>query len=399
MFFETVLATTTREEFVANIFNKTHCLFRESNRLVGRLTTDDVDRYLNEWAGFLHHFVFAALAGESVHITKDEHSVLSQKAQFEDLYRRGATLKIDGFEVRNPQVAELCRDLELSLGGRTFAKGFLTPPGVPGFDVHFDAYDTFVMQLEGTKHWQVWAPLASMPGEDMARQVRPEELAEPIANYTLNPGDVLYMPSGYPHCARCTDEHSFHVTVGLNAWRADKIVEFLVRTLAVNNETVRQYVLPHSVDPDSEAKLKIALLDIAVALERVKPGELIESYRRSFHSNMPAVRNRGFRSASLASRATEESTYEFDAKAFHSFALDGERLIVRVGCSIPPSHPLHFQPPHLELPSFAQDDVSSVFKMKRPFKASDVEGSLDLASKSVLLEQLAKHGVLTLVAA
>ena len=296
-------------------------------------------------------------------------------------------------------MAELCRDLELALGGRTFAKAFLTPAGVSGFDVHFDAYDTFVMQLEGTKHWSVWSPLVQMPGEAMARQVNATELGEPLAEYTLEPGDVLYMPAGYPHCARCTDTHSFHITVGLNPWRADKILEFLICTLAVENEAVRQYVLPQDVDSDAESKLKIALLDVAGAFERVKPGELMALYRNASNASMPAVRDRSLRTASLASAPAGEATYVFDDQALHTFELEGERLVVRVGCSTPPSHPLQFQPPHIELPAFVEPDIRSVFSMSNPFKAADVQGNLDLESRQVLLGELAKHGVVAMTSA
>jgi hypothetical protein len=192
-----------------------------------------------------------------------------------------------------------------------------------------------------------------------------------------------------------------HITVGLNAWRADRMAEFFIRTLAIGNETVRQYVLSPAVDQDAEAKLRVALLDIASALERVKPARLIEIYRHASNASMPATRDRGLRSASLEPQVTPAAAFSFDDSAFHSIAPDpeAEKVRVHIGCSTPPSHPLHFQPPHVELPLYVEPDLRSIFAKRGPFAVNELEGNLDDESRLLLLRELSKHGVVSVVTA
>ncbi|MEJ2632040.1 MAG: cupin domain-containing protein [Acidihalobacter sp.] len=70
-------------------------------------------------------------------------------------------------------------------------EGFHHPPGKPGYNVHFDALDTFVLQLDGEKHWKVFPQAISMPTATQARELEDEEVGEALAEYTLEPGDLL----------------------------------------------------------------------------------------------------------------------------------------------------------------------------------------------------------------
>ncbi|CAL8072348.1 unnamed protein product [Calicophoron daubneyi] len=96
------------------------------------------------------------------------------------------------------------------------ANVYLTPPASQGFAPHYDDIEGFVMQLEGTKLWRVYAPRNSY--ETLPRTSSPNlselELGEPILTVNLEPGDMLYIPRGFIHQA-CTpsDRHSLHITV------------------------------------------------------------------------------------------------------------------------------------------------------------------------------------------
>ena len=95
---------------------------------------------------------------------------------------------------------------------------------------HTDKQDVFVMQTQGQKHWRVFAPPppSRMPRTDpLARgkasdQLSISELESPIMDVVLSPGNVLYIPAGYPHTTdtvsgiTMTGEPSVHLTVGLD---------------------------------------------------------------------------------------------------------------------------------------------------------------------------------------
>ena len=71
---------------------------------------------------------------------------------------------------------------------------------------HFDQYDVFLIQAEGQRHWQV-GPQAT---EDSARLdntplsiLKKMEVTE---EWTVNPGDLLYIPPKYAHNGVAVDE-------------------------------------------------------------------------------------------------------------------------------------------------------------------------------------------------
>ncbi|HET9974790.1 MAG TPA: cupin domain-containing protein [Streptosporangiaceae bacterium] len=93
---------------------------------------------------------------------------------------------------------------------------FLTPAGQRG-GAHSDPTDVDVIQLEGTKRWQIWpTPQARRPGEDTYF----DSLPDPVLDLSVQPGDVLYIPYSTPHRASAEGSVSLHVTVvaGPRSW-------------------------------------------------------------------------------------------------------------------------------------------------------------------------------------
>ncbi|MCK9189195.1 cupin domain-containing protein [Acidithiobacillus sp.] len=151
--------------------------------------------------------------------------------------------------------------------------------------VHFDAIDMFAIQLDGTKNWKVFPQLVVMPTAIQGRKVSEEEVGDTLAEYLLEPGDVLYLPAGTLHSANCTNKHSTHITIGLAPWRANQVAEYIINTLlAPTSETMRQHLFPSAVDEHTESKLKIALIDIASSLERIDTNYAIKSFISSVNA-------------------------------------------------------------------------------------------------------------------
>jgi hypothetical protein len=103
---------------------------------------------------------------------------------------------------------------------------------------HTDKQRVLVFQCFGRKHWRVWRPPApsKRPETDpLARGKGTDVLSfdefdeEPVLDVTLRPGDVLYVPAGWPHttdtldCA--TDDPSIHLTLGVDThvWGLDAV--------------------------------------------------------------------------------------------------------------------------------------------------------------------------------
>jgi len=99
------------------------------------------------------------------------------------------------------------------------ARGSVTP--------HNDRKDVFILQIDGAKHWKLYAP-ENYPLLPMNHQERGKKGPVPesevtgvnITELTLQPGDVLYVPRGYMHStgtdpACIPGTHSIHLTLGI----------------------------------------------------------------------------------------------------------------------------------------------------------------------------------------
>ncbi|MFF3609772.1 JmjC domain-containing protein [Streptomyces sp. NPDC002463] len=136
-------------------------------------------------------------------------------------YRSGATLLLSSLARRCSPVGELCRGIEFDLlelgvvpAEPVSANAYLTPPRAQGFDRHHDDHSVLVVQLHGSKRWEVFASGLRQP--------------EALVSATLEPGDVLSVPHGFPHVAHTTDDASLHLTLGLHtlSW-ADAMADML----------------------------------------------------------------------------------------------------------------------------------------------------------------------------
>jgi uncharacterized membrane protein YgcG len=105
---------------------------------------------------------------------------------------------------------------------------------------HTDKQDVFVLQSGGAKRWRVYTPPppdAKPHADPLARgkahdALRLDELAAPLLDVVLRPGDMLYVPAGFPHttdtvhtaaAGAAADEDSIHLTIGLDThiWGLD----------------------------------------------------------------------------------------------------------------------------------------------------------------------------------
>jgi len=72
-----------------------------------------------------------------------------------DYYNNGCSLRFLNPQTFHPRVWKLCATLQDHFQCMVGANVYLTPPGTQGFAPHWDDVDTFLLQLEGKKHWKV----------------------------------------------------------------------------------------------------------------------------------------------------------------------------------------------------------------------------------------------------
>ncbi|XP_052128148.1 ribosomal oxygenase 1 [Frankliniella occidentalis] len=154
-----------------------------------------------------------------------------------DYYRNGCSVRLLNPQTYHTQLRELNTRLQEVFGSFVGANAYLTPPNSQGFAPHYDDIEAFVLQIEGSKMWRVYAPRDS--SEKLPRTSSPnftqEEIGEPILEVLVKAGDLLYFPRGFIHQASTVPgEHSLHVTVSTyqrNSW-ADLLEKLVPAALA-----------------------------------------------------------------------------------------------------------------------------------------------------------------------
>lgn len=110
-------------------------------------------------------------------------------------FTAGATIVLQSLHRTTPSVSTFCGVLEGELDHPVQANAYLTPPRATGLAPHQDGHDVIVLQLHGSKQWEV---------DGIESTVE------------LSAGSVLYVPAGTRHSARAGGSAaSLHLTIGI----------------------------------------------------------------------------------------------------------------------------------------------------------------------------------------
>jgi ribosomal protein L16 Arg81 hydroxylase len=181
---------------------------------------------------------------DDIRVTKDSIMVPADRwmakgkidaAKLDEFLAKGFSIVVVHLDEHVPALAAVCeeirsRTLEGSFVGAVVTSG----TGAGAFKVHYDPEDLVILQIEGTKRWQVFGPPVSNPVRQMPKQSPPK--TEPIFDEVLEPGDLLFVPGGNWH--RCESGLSTSVHLGIfflppTSWHAanDVLRSFLSKEL------------------------------------------------------------------------------------------------------------------------------------------------------------------------
>jgi bifunctional lysine-specific demethylase and histidyl-hydroxylase MINA len=129
--------------------------------------------------------------------------------------RDGCTLVLDQLHKKDPKLGLLCRALAPDFGHPFQSNLYLTPPHGKGFTPHWDNHDVFILQVVGSKKWQIEKERRVYPTKTENMGLDGRELRGELLSFTLNQGDLIYIPRGFVHAAESGAEASLHITLGL----------------------------------------------------------------------------------------------------------------------------------------------------------------------------------------
>lgn len=144
-----------------------------------------------------------------------EHGPFSQQ-RLQSFDTSDSTLLVQGVELYVPELTALRSAFDFIPRWRfeDVMVSFATPNG--GVGPHFDQYDVFLVQGEGSREWRVGqrcdehSEIESSSGQQVLTEFQPH------ASYTLNKGDILYVPPGLAHWGISRD-NSICYSIGFRA--------------------------------------------------------------------------------------------------------------------------------------------------------------------------------------
>ena len=205
------------------------------------------------------------------------------------MLRQGASIVLNGLQDLLPPVRAVADALEEALGNYAAINLYASWVATPGFATHWDDHDVFILQVAGTKRWQLYGETRRFPlPRDSEAPEKPP--AEPVWNEMLRAGDVLYIPRGWWHDARAQAEDgsdgagSLHLTCSTGALTGLDFMEWLTGRL-VRHEAFRRD-LPHATDRSGGAHYT-ALRELILAELNGDLGPQFRDHMRATWSERP----------------------------------------------------------------------------------------------------------------
>jgi hypothetical protein len=159
-----------------------------------------------------------------MHLVLDERLVPPSKCQsFEDaeaFVNRGATRVYHSLQRHLDGAVAMCQTVADAVQEPVHVNAYWSMPLTQHYPLVANPETAFVVQLNGTKAWPIFKPLATDVNDaahmcwtcttGKAQVVAPPETADHM--FMLTPGDVLVLPRGYRQYAIAGEEGSLHLS-------------------------------------------------------------------------------------------------------------------------------------------------------------------------------------------
>lgn len=390
-----LLQPITTQQFFAEYFEKKHLIIRGRDRhhYDDILNINDLDVFfqnrqtaasgidlvkegqaipIRAWA-YLN-------SNERLGYLANNHKLLAQ-------YNDGATIILSSAEGSIPKLSDFHLNVEHELDFRCQCNLYLTPGSSRGFDLHHDDHDVFILQTMGTKLWKVYDAKVSLPTDKWSHlgPYTEDELDEPIEEFVLEEGDLLYIPRGLIHCACTTNEASAHVTLGLHPVCIYELLKALVKK-AEDLEELRESA-PFGLNVGrSNGELE--------SLLREKFGELLQETDIDDLLTMRRGMNRQARARPMAGRFS--SMFQIDSIGLTT-VLTREPAMEYQLLDSPEDNTVKVILPGRELPfpAFMKNSIESLLNATQ-LSVQDISGLITDSGRVELAKTLVKEGALVI---
>jgi ribosomal protein L16 Arg81 hydroxylase len=153
------------------------------------------------------------------------------------------TIRIRGVDKYNLEIKKFKNKIEKIFNTKITINGYLSGANNMGINPHYDTHDIFIIQLHGSKKWELGNVSNITPTQNFRPDMYDKEKFTVNKNVTLKYRDMLYLPKGMWHQTK-TDDVSFHLSVGIHVKNASDIIHEMAEYLLNNNSLFRQSLIP-----------------------------------------------------------------------------------------------------------------------------------------------------------
>ncbi|MGZ8361240.1 MAG: JmjC domain-containing protein, partial [Allosphingosinicella sp.] len=165
------------------------------------------------------------------------------------LMRQGASLVLNDLDRHLPQLWDLACDAERRFQDRVRIVAVGSFSRMPVFTAHYDPWDLIIIQIEGTKTWNLLGEPADCGVRNHPRVAVPAEVS---ATVEMRPGDILFVPAGLHH--QCVGEtFSLHLSLAIERATVRNVIEDLFSRLPALNRPFRAVLGPEALKRQVES--------------------------------------------------------------------------------------------------------------------------------------------------
>ena len=152
---------------------------------------------------------------------------------------------------------------------------------------HFDYYDVFLIQISGSREWQTGQLCDNTTALQNNSEVKLLTSFDNQQTYTVNAGDMIYIPAGIAHWGKSLSDDCVTFSVGFRAPSEKEIIvetlESMIHHFENTEETnIRFKDSPASIDHHPNKLNKAALKQLTPVLDKITPELLTQSINSAF---------------------------------------------------------------------------------------------------------------------
>lgn len=386
-FFQRIIAPYSLEEFFEKFHEKDmlHISRNDKNYYNNILTSREISAFLDRQDIFYPSLRVVKEGKEipSSQYTKNavpighhkKDGIIHTEKAFA-LFNQGSTLVIQAGQRYFDNLSKCCMNLSQKFNSPVQANLYITPNKSQGFNPHWDTHDVFVLQISGTKTWNLYGFEKELPTKNQSFISKGYD-KKPLQTLQLTPGDFLYVPRGYVHDAMADDGISAHITIGILSFTWARFFSEVFPQLE-NFKEFREAVPFWKDDLEEIIKQKTAALKNV--LDELDFSKGIERLNAQYQKTQPQPVNNYFQSLLDINQFSEQTVFALNESVIYTTSQDNDHLRIR------------FFEKTVSLPLSAKMLMNSIFEQKQ-FTLAQLPETISMENKKNILKLLLREGL------